>query len=164
MTLKSCVECGERISDLAPACPKCGAPQFAATPQPRAAAAPAARARRKTHPITWVVFFVLVAVVFFETIKSQHEASLPPLPIVTEFRPAILGPGLVFMFQNNSDRAIPFVVTFKRPATGTSKRLELYAGPRARVSIGSREGWLGEHGDQLKVENNGYQTWEGSIP
>jgi hypothetical protein len=30
--------------------------------------------------------------------------------------------------------------------------------------IGSREGWLGEHGDQIKLENNNFKTWEGSIP
>jgi RNA polymerase subunit RPABC4/transcription elongation factor Spt4 len=35
MALVACGECGHQVSDSAPACPHCGAPQAAARPQPK---------------------------------------------------------------------------------------------------------------------------------
>jgi zinc ribbon protein len=162
MALLKCAECGNDISDKAATCPKCGAPQTTVATSP--VAPPAAKERRKTHPITWVVFFALVGAVFWFTMKSQHEATLPSMPVAVQFRPALLGPGLVLMFENKSGNAISFIATLQHLGLNDEKRLEVYVAPRSTTSIGSKEGWIGQRGDQIKLENSNFKPWTGSIP
>jgi hypothetical protein len=162
MALLKCSECGNDISDKAPACPKCGAPQAGIGTSP--VAPNAGGARRKTHPITWAVFLVLVASVFWFTLKSQHEAKLPPLPVDVQFRPALVGPGLVLLFENKSAGAISFIATLQHAGLKEERKLEIYVAPRSTTSIGSREGWIGQRGDQIQLENSNFKAWNGSIP
>ena len=110
------------------------------------------------------MFFVLVGIVFWSSIKSSHNSQLPPIPITVQFRPAVLGQGLVLMFENKSGNAMTFVATLDRPATGVSKKWELYTGPNGNANISYRDGWIGQHGDRVTLENRNYQTWNGSIP
>jgi hypothetical protein len=161
MALRHCYECGNNVSDKAPACPKCGAPQGASlSAGMQGTLTVQAPQKRKTHPITWVILILLVSLAYY----YSRQVSLPSLPITVQFRPALLGPGLVLMFENTSDSPITFVARLNRPATNITRSLELYAPAHRTVSIGSRDGWLGEHGDQITLKNNNSQTWNGSIP
>ena len=169
MSLVNCSECGNQVSDRAPACPRCGAPRATQPAAPSGdpslgSATASPPPKRKTHLVTWVVFFALIGVVFYYALQDRHQQELKPLPIRTEFRPALIGPGLVLMFENQSDQSMTFLATLERPATNVIKTMELYTGPHGHVSIGSREGWIGQHGDHIKLENIKYRIWTGEIP
>jgi hypothetical protein len=159
MALVKCVECGTEVSDKAPACPKCGAPQATV-----AAAPPAVKTPRKTSPVTWAVFFALIGGIFWYSLQSKHEASLPPLPVAVNYRPALIGQGLVFMFENKSDGPVSFVATLQHPALNTEKRVEVYVPARGTTKLGSSDGWIGQTGDRITLANANFQTWSGSIP
>jgi hypothetical protein len=163
MSLIRCTECGNQVSDRAAACPKCGAPTGPATVEASFFSVPQ-RPQRKTHPVTWAVFFVLVGIVVWSSIKSYHQSQLPPIPVAVQFRPAMLGQGLVLMFENKSGRPMTFLATLERPATGIAKKWELYAGTNGAANISYRDGWIGQHGDRITLENANYQTWNGVIP
>lgn len=167
MGLYRCNDCGNAVSDRAPACPRCGAPSPAAAEATlgaaisAAAAAPAARpARRATHPVAWLALVAIIGCLLY----AAYQSNLPRLPVDVKFRPALIGPGLVLVFENTSGEQLTFVAPMNRPATNNTRSLELYAGPHQTVSIGSREGWVGEHGDQITLKNNRFQSWSGSIP
>jgi hypothetical protein len=164
MAIVKCAECGGDVSDKAPSCPKCGAPQAVTAPTAAPPPPPTGNQRRKTHPVTWAVFVVLVGVLFWYTLKSKHESTLPALPVAVQFRPAVLGPGLVLMFENKSDHPISFIATLQHPALNEEKKLEVYVQARATSNIGSRQGWIGQSGDRIELTNSSYQTWNGSIP
>jgi hypothetical protein len=92
-----------------------------------------------------------------------HQSRLPPIPVMVQYRPAILGQGFVLMFENKSDHAMSFVATLERPATSVVKKWELYAAANGRANISYREGWGGQHEDHITLENANYQTWSGLI-
>ena len=166
MGLYQCSDCGNAVSDKALACPRCGAPSPAAVTASgvaasTVAAAPAIRPpRRATHPLAWLALVALIGYLAYEA----YQANLPRLPVDVKFRPALVGPGLVLMFENTSGQQLTFVATMQRPSTSNTRSLELYAGPHQTVSVGSRDGWVGERGDQITLKNNHFQSWSGSIP
>ena len=70
MPLLTCPDCNNLVSDLAPACPKCGRPMKAATPP---AAQPAPTAAKRVSTGTWIsgvllIILVLVLVWMFSII------------------------------------------------------------------------------------------------
>jgi hypothetical protein len=158
MGLRNCYECGNAVSDRASACPKCGAPQASAVASPTSG--PQAPTRRRTHPLAWMALAGIIGYFSY----AAYQANLPKIPVAVKYRPALTQPGLVLMFENTSDSALTFVATLTRPATSNTRSLELLAGAHQTVSISSRDGWLGEHGDQVTLKNNHFQTWSGSIP
>jgi hypothetical protein len=155
MALTLCSECKTQISERAPTCPKCGAPQ---------ALPVQGRKQRKTHPVTWVVFFALVGFLGWKEYQSVHESSLPTLPLKAEYRKALLGPGFVVQLQNTSTAAIPVVASLQHSSVNDLRRFDLYVPPGGSVEIGRLQGWIGEPGDRITLENSNYQTWSGSIP
>ena len=59
MALKKCKECGEQVSSKAEACPKCGA-----------------KTPKKTSPVTWLVLFFIIFVVYSANqLPSSTNAS-----------------------------------------------------------------------------------------
>lgn len=164
MALLNCVDCGDSVSDRAPTCPKCGAPRtIAGTASPAPALAPSTNPRRKTHPITLIVALGLLVVVGWSSLSSYHKSQLPALPMQVQSRPAILGKGLVILFENQTDQPLSVSATLGHPATNFKRVYEIYTGPRGTKSIGSAEGWIGQSGDMIALENNQYQRWSGSI-
>jgi hypothetical protein len=154
VTLHRCAECSKPVSDRAVACPNCGAPA------PAASAPGSQRPQRKTHPVAWAALLALVGYLAYES----YQANLPQLPVAVRFRPALIGSGLVLMFENTSAQEITFIARLNRPDTNNTRSMELHARPYQTVSVGSGEGWTGEHGDQITLKNNRFQTWTGSIP
>jgi hypothetical protein len=165
MGLLTCPDCGNAVSDQAPACPKCGRPQVAAQATAPAAqvAAPAAPARRSTHPVALVIAIALLAGIGWYSLKSNQQSQLPLLPMVVKSRPAILGAGQVIIFENQTDQPLAVAATLGHPATNLQKVYQIYTGPRGSKSIGSAEGWIGQSGDTVALVNNNYQSWSGSL-
>jgi DNA-directed RNA polymerase subunit RPC12/RpoP len=164
MALIQCSECHKQISDRAAACPHCGAPVLLA-PRPTPAADATARpSKKKTHPATWVVLVLIVIMFAWYLPKAQHDANLPPMPVDVKTRTALTGPGLVLQVKNVSTRHLTFLVTLKNPTTNQEKSYRLDAAPSGTVEVGYKEGWTVASGDQLKIANNDYKVWEGSVP
>jgi hypothetical protein len=164
MGLLNCPDCGNAVSDQAPACPKCGrprasagstaqAPQFATPPTPK----------RTTHPITLVAALGLLAVVGWYSLNSYRQSQLPALPMVVKSRAAIIGTGQVIIFENQSNQPLSVAATLTHRATNLQKVYQIDTGPRGSKSIGSLEGWAAQSGDTVTLANNDYQSWSGSI-
>jgi len=39
----------------------------------------------------------------------------------------------------------------------------MYLGPGGSAEIGHLQGWIGQHGDAITLENSNFKTWSGSI-
>jgi hypothetical protein len=161
MALIKCAECHKEVSDQALACPNCGAPSAKAT---RPAVTNPTTAKRRTHPVTWVVLAAIVVAGTWYTLQQQRVASLPPLPVKVQFRPALTGPGLVLMVTNDSNRYLSLAATLTNPSLHREQTFRLDAAPHREVSVGHHEGWTLSSGDQITIANNDYQPWKGSIP
>jgi hypothetical protein len=163
MGLLNCPDCGNAVSDQAPACPKCGRPRVAAqatAPQFAPAAAPQ---KRTTHPITIVVALALLAVVGWSSLNAYRKAQLPPLPMAVKSRPAVIGGGQVILFENESNQPLSVAATLTHPETNFRKVYQIDTGPHGSKAIGALEGWSGQSGDTITLANNSYQSWSGSI-
>jgi len=164
MALLNCPDCGNAVSDQAPACPKCGRPRVSAgtTDHAKQFASPSTL-KRTTHPITLVAALGLLAVVGWYSLNSYHQSQLPALPMAVKSRPAIIGSGQVIMFENESNQPLSVAATLTHPSTNIQKVYQIDTGPRGTKSIGSMEGWVGESGDTVTLANNNYRRWSGSI-
>jgi uncharacterized membrane protein YvbJ len=94
MGIFNCPDCGNAVSDQAPACPKCGRPRVAGQATAAQFAAPAAPPqKRTTRPIALAIALVLLVAVGWSSLNAYRKAQLPPLPMVVKSRPAIIGGG-----------------------------------------------------------------------
>jgi hypothetical protein len=164
MALLNCQDCGNPVSDQAPACPKCGRPKIAAKRTEAQFAEPSAPPQaRSTHPITLAIALILLAAVGWSSLNAYRKAQLPPLPMVVKSRPAIIGSGQVIMFQNESNQPLSVAATLTHPATNLQKVYQIDTPPRGTKSIGTLEGWVAQSGDTITLANNNFQSWSGSI-
>jgi hypothetical protein len=182
MAIIDCPECKKPVSDVAPACPLCGAPvaQLVAGKPAQAAAAHAAPAqaeraaspqKRRTAPWAWVMVGVLatLGLVFFVMDKGQEqqqraEQRKPDMPLKVGYRKAVLGPGLVLLMENRSERHLAVVLTVGNPTTKQIKSFRVDVSPKQTAEVGHLEGWTFASGDSLKIAHTDYRTWQGSLP
>lgn len=158
MALISCTECSKEISELAVACPGCGAP----VSKTRSASA---NEKKKTSKSTWAVLAAIIIGIFIYTqSRSYKEQSLPLLPVEIGFRDALTGPGLVLQVKNTSDQAIVTLVTLNNPTMRQEQSFRLDIPANGTTEVGHKEGWVLAHGDTLKIFNEQFQSWSGSIP
>lgn len=158
MALINCTECSKEISELAAACPGCGAPVLKANSAP-------ATENKKTSKSTWAVLAAIIFGIFLYTQSRDYkEQSLPPLPVEVGFRNALTGPGLVLQVKNTSDKAIVTLVTLKSPTMQQEKSFRLDIPAQGITEVGHKEGWVLAHGDTLKIFNEQFQSWSGNIP
>jgi hypothetical protein len=153
MAMGTCMECGSQVSEHANTCPKCGTPLTYGRRHPwRFAAA--------------VVITILVGVIGLRVVEANRISKLPRLPVEVKFRPSLLGPraGYVVLIQNTSDQALPIMATLKHSEVNDGKRFDLYVPAQSQSDIGRLSGWIAERGDQIALQNSGYQPWHGSIP
>jgi len=159
MALFNCSECNNEISNLANACPNCGAPIIKVQKTPLTIKA------QNTWPIIWVILVVIVLGVFvLSQSRSFQEQSLPQLPIEVEFRGALLGNGLVLRVKNTSNEIITTLVSLKNPTMQQESSYRLDIPAHGFSEIGHLEGWVLAHGDIIKIYNEAYKSWNGSIP
>jgi hypothetical protein len=160
MPLVKCPDCGTDVSDRAPTCPKCGAPRPADAP-PLAVASKG----RKTHPATWVVLAVLVVAALYYSARWNREMALPVMPVVVQFRHALVGGGYVLEVQNTSERPLQLAATLTHPAINDSKRFDLFIQPHGHQDVSKlNAGWSTQSGDRVTLENSNFKPWSGSIP
>ena len=78
MALIKCTDCGNQISDLAPACPFCGRPA-SGQPRPSSSVAPPPLPSPKAGPSSWLGKFVVLIglIVLFIMIRGCDDASVP---------------------------------------------------------------------------------------
>jgi len=86
------------------------------------------------------------------------------LPVQVQYRPAVLGPGLVLLVTNESDRHLSLLAKLTNPTVKQERSYRLDVAPHATVDVGHREGWILESGDQVQISSSGYKPWQGSIP
>jgi hypothetical protein len=81
MTLRPCAECGREISDQAPTCPHCGAPQQKAEAATTAAApSQPGTPRGKVLSLALIALLAVVGVYGVVTFASAPDEPSPPLP------------------------------------------------------------------------------------
>ena len=124
----------------------------------------AAKRSWKQHWLTQLVAVCGLLYIGFLAYQEYELSSKAPLPIKVSYRDALLGPGYVAQFRNESPRYLAVVVTVKNPTTGqeTSSRLNLP--PEQTVEIGHAEGWSFVSGDTIALTHADYREWSGSIP
>ena len=96
--------------------------------------------------------------------QQPMYAQLPPLPVSIEYRRALIGPGLVLKFYNNSGRPLQLLVILTHPSINVTERFALAIGPNRHVDIGKLNGWIAQPGDQIVLHNVHYLTLRSSIP
>jgi hypothetical protein len=158
MALVKCSECGKDVSSQAESCPGCGHPTKPASPPKNAG-------KQRTSKLSWILLVAIICgVLFFTQSRQFKEQRLPPMPVTVGFRNALLGPGMVLQIKNTSDRSIPVRVTVVNPSIKVGKTFRLDISARNTGEIGHLEGWALSHGDTLSIYNDGFKTWNGSIP
>jgi hypothetical protein len=157
MALIACPECSKGISDKAPACPHCGYPAPGQqTPQGNAVPEAAARVTQpveaaeaavataaphkekpKTSWSTWLVVLVLIVGGFWYLNSPGYKKQFKPeMPVAVKYRPALTGPGLVLMLENNSDRHLAILATLKNPSLNNTRNFRFDIAPRGRSEAG----------------------------
>ncbi|MEO1016316.1 MAG: hypothetical protein AAFY56_01295 [Pseudomonadota bacterium] len=118
----------------------------------------------KQHWLTQLIAVCGLLYIGFLVYQEYEISSKEPLPVKVSYRDALLGPGYVAQFRNESPRYLAVVVTVKNPTTGqvVSSRLDLP--PEQMVEIGHAEGWTFVSGDTITLEHTDYRDWVGLIP
>jgi hypothetical protein len=92
-----------------------------------------------------------------ENAELQSQlAKKPQLPVTMSLRKAMLGPGLVAVFNTTVKASVPVLVTVKSAALGTLKKFELHLNSNLPTELGHAEGAAIEQGDTITLENNNY--------
>jgi hypothetical protein len=121
--------------------------------------------KKKTSKTTWAVLVaIILGVLFFTQTRGYKEQSLSPLPVEVGFRDAMVGPGLVLQIKNTSSQTLTALVTISNPTMQQEKSFRVDVPAQGISEIGHKEGWVLAHGDSLKLFNEQFQTWSGSIP
>lgn len=125
----------------------------------------ATKTKEKTSPITWLVLLLVICgVVWFSQSSSFKEEYLPPLPVNVGYRAAVLGPGLVLKVQNTSTRSLTILANLRNPTLKNEFNFRLDVAPESEQEIGYKDGWTLSSGDQIKLSNAEYRSWNGIIP
>lgn len=165
MALIKCEECEKQVSDKAQSCPNCGAPIVVSKSSPLLYPQEPSKSKAKISPSAWFALILLVIGAFwlFQT-PSFKEQNLTPLPVDVGYRSALIGDGLVLKVKNNSNRTLTILATLSNPTLHSEKTFNLTTAPNDVAEIGHLEGWVLVSGDQIKLSNSDYKSWQGSVP
>ena len=124
----------------------------------------AAKRSWKQHWLTQLIAVFGLLCIGFLVYREYEISSKAPLPVKVSYRDALLGPGYVAQFRNESPRYLAVVVSVKNPTTGQTVNSRLDLPPEQLVEIGHAEGWTFVSGDTITLEHTDYRDWVGSIP
>jgi hypothetical protein len=116
---------------------------------------------KQTAQIILAIVAILVAFAF---INHNAEASKPTLPVSVSYRQAILGPGLVARFTNESSESLELRVRADSPATNFYHAWYLVIPPGRTREIGPLEGWSFLDGQRLELSNVNFRSAAGTVP
>lgn len=90
-------------------------------------------------------------------LKAQVDKK-PELPVTLSLRKAMMGPGLVAVFNTTVKSPVSVLAIVKSAALGTTKQFELHLNPAAATELGHMEGATIEAGDTITLENKNFST------
>jgi hypothetical protein len=96
--------------------------------------------------------------------QQSAEQRKPEIPVKVGYRKAVLGPGLVLLMENKSERHLAVLLTVANPTTKQQKSFRVDVSPKQTAEVGHLEGWTFASGDSLKIAHTDYRTWQGSLP
>lgn len=88
----------------------------------------------------------------------------PKLPIIINYRNALLSGGLVAKFENLSGHKLKFVAVFTNPTLAVSKAFSLSLRPHKSLEFGHLEGWNFKPGDEISLKNQAYKPMMAKVP
>lgn len=88
-------------------------------------------------------------------LKAQLERK-PELPVTLSLRKAMMGPGLVAIFNTTVKSPVSVLATIHSVSLGTTKEFELHLNPNVATELGHLEGAVIENGDTITLRNNNY--------
>lgn len=92
-------------------------------------------------------------------LQTQLAAEArPDLPVSVQFRKALLGPGLVGVFRNDSGKTLEFTLDLQSDVTGHHVRRAVVLNPNQFIEIGAKQGWPFAPGQRITLENPAYRT------
>ena len=104
------------------------------------------------------IALIVVAVIACVLILNRaQELSRPPLPVSVGFRQALMGPGLVAMFRNNSAVLLEVKATIQSSDINSTKTYQLVLPPNGVQEIGWLEGWSFVPGQRIDLMNNRFR-------
>lgn len=92
------------------------------------------------------------------TATEKQLTRRPALPVKVSFRPALMGPGLVALFETTTKDSFPILVSIKSKALGNTQQFRLNLNYQNHSSLGHLEGASIEAGDEITVENKNYES------
>jgi hypothetical protein len=92
------------------------------------------------------------------------EAVKPNLPVVINFRPAILGNGLVAVFRNTSSSQLEVAAAFSSEATGMRRGANLVIPGNGVTEVGYAQGWAFAAGQRIHLTNSEFRPAEYQVP
>jgi hypothetical protein len=100
-----------------------------------------------------------------ENIQLRNQlAERNGIPIKVGFRKAMMGPGLVAVFETTIKSPVSAVATVRSASLGTTKTIELHLNPIGVQEVGHQEGVVFEKGDTLVLENKDYAARTFIVP
>jgi hypothetical protein len=93
-------------------------------------------------------------------------AKKPEMPVNLAVRKAMMGPGLVAVFNTTTKSPVAALAVVKSAALGTTKQVELHLNPNAPTELSYSEGVVIEAGDTITLQNanNSPATFTVSAP
>jgi hypothetical protein len=111
------------------------------------------------------VIVVLAAMIVYANYQKKIQTPpKPPLPILVQYRRAVLNPSLVADFSNQSNRDLLILATFENPTLNEMKKWEISLAPNATREIGHLEGWAFHSGDKITLHHADYADEKITLP
>jgi hypothetical protein len=96
-------------------------------------------------------------------VKAPDE-SQSDLPIVVEYRSALIVPGMVLKVSNYSDRPLSLLVKLEGPRLDSPRQYLLDLEPRSTRAVGGGEALPLVPGDTVEIAQKDFKPWESRIP
>jgi hypothetical protein len=99
-----------------------------------------------------------------QEVALEIYARLPEVPVRVTYRKALVGPSLVAIFDNTSDRSLSLLATFTNPTMHTEHSFRLDIAAHGHKEVGHLEGWAFASGDLIKVTHADYKPLSIKLP
>jgi hypothetical protein len=99
-----------------------------------------------------------------QTQQQVAQLQKKDLPVTLNFRKALLGPGLVAMFKNNSSTPLEVAAELSSQSTGERRTVNLVIPANGIEQVGFQQGWPFAAGQHIVLENGAYRSLEFTVP
>jgi hypothetical protein len=95
---------------------------------------------------------------------AEAAARLPAMPVSIAYRKAVMGPGLVVIFKNQTQRSLSLSATFTNPTLHQQQTFRVDLAPMGSREVGHLEGWNFASGDTVKLAHADYKPMLITLP